>query len=90
MNAANGNRPLEGKLLRDALHELAMITAVADSLRLSLGPLTEEDKAAGAEPLTNEQIQEDLEKITHIATKVAIHHLHALPQEWYAANEAIS
>lgn len=90
MQAANGNRPIEGQALKEILHELASITAISDSLKLSLEPLTDEDRAAGAEPLSNEQINEELEKISRIATQIAILHLHAETEEWYAANDAIA
>lgn len=82
-------RPWEGMYLRDALKKAALITVLADSLRLNLEPLSEEDIALGAEPLTYEQISEDLRNIARIATSLALEEMQATPEEWYAANDAI-
>lgn len=65
------------------------MTAIADSLRYSLEPLTEADRAAGAEPLTKEQIQEELDQISQVVTFIALQDLRAESFEWYAANDAI-
>jgi hypothetical protein len=86
----DAKRPMEGWYLRDALAKLAEICAVADSMRLSLtDPLTEEDIAAGAEPLTAEQMAPDLEKIARLATSLALEELQATSDEWYSANDKI-
>ncbi|WP_146620031.1 hypothetical protein [Acuticoccus sediminis] len=83
------NRPFEGQALKDILHELARINATAGGLRYSLDPITDEDRKAGAEPLTPEQIQEDLTDIMRVLTGVVVNHLRAKPAEWYAANDEI-
>ena len=62
-SSGKGNRPFEGQALEAVLRELALVHATAGSLKLSLDPVSAEDAAAGAEPLTPEQIQEDLEQI---------------------------
>ena len=89
MKPANSNRPIEGQALTNILHELARVNVTIGSLKFDLEPLAEEDIAAGAEPLTSEQVQEELEKIAQIVTTVAIQHLKADPMEWYAANDMI-
>lgn len=86
---ANENRPMADHPLRVTLLALARIDALAGSLRLSLEPLSADDVAAGAEPLTKSQIQEELEMISRIVTTIAIEHLQAEPSEWYAAHDAI-
>ena len=84
-------RPMEGWYLRDALKKLAEVCALADSLRYSITePLTEEDIAAGAEPLEPEAIAEVLEDISRISTSFALDELKATSDEWYAANDKIS
>ena len=85
-----GPRPMEGLYLRDCLKRLAEICALADSMRLSLDPLTDDDIEAGAEPLTPEQMQPDLEMISRLATMLALDEIQATPEEWYAANDAIA
>ena len=82
-------RPMEGWYLRDGLKKLAEICAIADSLRHNLEPLSEEDIAAGAEPLTPEQITPDLERIARLATSLALEELQATTEEWYKANDSI-
>ncbi|WBU61788.1 hypothetical protein [Paracoccus albus] len=82
-------RPMEGLYLRDCLKRLAEISVRADSLRHDLEPLGEDDIAAGAEPLTVEQISEELQGIATLATKIALDDLHATNEEWYAANDKI-
>jgi hypothetical protein len=90
MTDATPKRPMEGWYLRDALAKLAEICAIAGSMRLSLTePLTEDDIAAGAEPLSPEQIVPDLERIGQLATSLAIEELQASAEEWYAANDKI-
>ena len=81
---------MEGWYLRDALKRLAEICATADGLRYELEPLSEDDVAAGAEPLTPEQINEALENISRIATRLALEEMQATPEEWYAANDSIA
>ena len=82
---------MEGWYLRDAMKKLAEICAIADSMRHSLmEPLTEEDIAMGAEPLTPEQMAPDLERIARLATGLALEELQATPEEWYRANDKIS
>ena len=82
-------RPMEGWYLRDGLKKLAEICAIADSLRHNLEPLSEEDIAAGAEPLTPDQIIPDLERIARIATRLALEEMQATTDEWYKANASI-
>ncbi len=82
-------RPMEGWYLRDGLKRLATICAIADGMRYSLEPLSDEDIAAGAEPLTPEQMQEELERISMIATQVALEEMQATSEEWYAANSSV-
>lgn len=82
-------RPMEGWYLRDALKKLALICAHADGLRYELQPLSDQDIAAGAEPLTQEQINEALESIARIATSLALEEMQATKEEWYAANDRI-
>jgi hypothetical protein len=86
----NDNRPLTGQTLKTVLEELARISAAAFSLKMDLEPLSEEEKAGGAEPLTLEQIQQSLEEISYMATTIAICHLRAEPSEWDAATDTIS
>ena len=82
-------RPWEGMYLRDALKKAALISALADSLRFDLEPLSDEDIALGAEPLTYEQISENLQSIARIATSLALEEMQATREEWCAANDAI-
>lgn len=82
-------RPMEGWYLRDGLKKLAEICAIADGLRYSLEPLSEDDIAAGAEPLTPDQIAPDLERIARLATSLALEELQATTEEWYKANDSI-
>lgn len=84
-----GRRPFEGDALAAVLKQLALIDLKATSLKMDLGPLSEEDKAAGAEPLTPEQIAEELEAISVIVTKIVLEHLNVAPEEWYAAHDAV-
>lgn len=82
-------RPMEGLYLRDCLKRLAEISVRADSLRFDLEPLSPEDVAAGAEPLSAEQISKELEDIARLATWIALEDLQATTEEWYAANDSI-
>lgn len=89
MKPANSNRPMEGQALQDILKELATVNVLAMSLKMDLDPLDEEDIALGAEPLTPDQIKEELDKIANIVTRIAILNLKAESAEWYAANDSI-
>lgn len=89
MKPADRIRPLEGIALAAILHQLASVNVVASNLKFDLDPLSEEDIAAGAVPLTPEQFQEELGRISTIVTMIAIEHLKVEPSEWYAANDAI-
>jgi hypothetical protein len=89
MQPANSNRPLEGAALDDILKELAEINVRAMSLKHDLGPLSDEDKALGAEPLTAEQISEELDQIANIVTRIVARNLKATGDEWVDANEDI-
>lgn len=82
-------RPMEGWYLRDCLKKLASISVVADSLRMDLEPLSDEDIAAGAQPLSPEQIQTELEEISRLATSLALDEMKATREEWYEANDKI-
>ena len=82
-------RPMEGWYLRDGLKRLATICAIADGMRYSLEPLSDEEISAGAEPLTPTQMQEELGRIALIATQVALEEMQATSEEWYAANNSI-
>ena len=82
-------RPMEGLYLRDGLKRLAEICVLADSMRYNLEPLSEEDIAAGAEPVTPAQMQDDLRQIARLATLLALEEMQATSEEWYAANDKI-
>ncbi|MEL7258419.1 MAG: hypothetical protein AAFN80_11350 [Pseudomonadota bacterium] len=70
----------------EAVENLALVNTLASSLKFSLeDDLTQEDIAAGAEPLTREQIQAELDKICDLATTIAVLNLKAEPEEWLAA-----
>lgn len=84
------NRPMEGLYLRDGLKKLAEICVLADGLRYSLEPLSAEDIAAGAEPLTPDAMAEDLQRIARLATSLALEEMKATPAEWYEANDKIA
>lgn len=90
MEQPETGRPMEGGYLQDALKKLAEICVIADSLRFDIGPVSEEDSAFGAEPLTLEQIGPELEKITRIAISLALEDIRATTDEWLAAHEAIA
>ncbi|WP_170573535.1 hypothetical protein [Ruegeria atlantica] len=75
----------------EILKELANINAVASSLSMDLeDDLTPEDIAAGAEPLTPEQIQAELKSICSSVTLIALEHLKAEGEEWIAVNDSIA
>lgn len=82
-------RPLEEEALAVFLRELATADAIAWSLSRDLEPPSEEDRAHGAEPLSKEQIQDELAKISKIMETVALYHLRATPGEWGDARLAI-
>lgn len=82
-------RPMEGLYLRDALKKLAEISAIAESMRYSLDPLSEEDIELGAEPLTPDQMMPDLERIFQLVSSFALEELQATSIEWHDANDAI-
>lgn len=88
-NNGKGSRPLEGLALERILKELALVDAIAGSLKLSLEPLSDDDRTAGAEPLTPKQIQDDLDEMMRIITGIVFLHLKAESSEWYAATDAI-
>lgn len=90
MERPETGRPIEGWSLQDALKKLAEICAIADGLRFDVGPVSEVDSALGAAPLTLEQIGPELEKITQIATSLALEDLRATTADWYAAHESIT
>jgi hypothetical protein len=83
------HRPFEGQALADVLHELAAICAAADTLRLSLEPLTDEQVADGLKPLGIVDVQLALEHIRRIAARIALEHVRAEASEWYTARDEI-
>ena len=83
-------RAREGKALTRVLDGLAEIRLTAFSLGESLKPLSDDDCAAVAAPLTMEQIEDGLKKIRLISTLIALMQLNATSQEWLAANELSS
>ncbi len=92
INIATGDdvpRPMEGLYLRDALKRLALINAIATSLRYDLEPLTAEEVELGAEPLDREQISEELNRISEVVTSFALEELRAKPDEWLKACDSI-
>ena len=84
-----GSRPLQGKALEEILRQLAEISAIAFSLKHDLSPLSPEDIQSGAEPLSQEQIQDSLDEIQTMITVLARKDLGATSEEWYAANDGI-
>jgi hypothetical protein len=79
-------RTLSEQQYRTALETLARVSAVAFSLRENLTPLTPEDIAAGAEPLSQEQVHEALDAIANEMTVLALDTLGATREEWFAAD----
>lgn len=82
-------RPLEEEALELILRELATIRVASWSLSRDLEPLTDDERACGAEPISKEQIQEELASITRIVDSIALRHLRADPREWSDACLAI-
>lgn len=74
---------------RKALNELAEVSAIAFSLKHDLSPLSQEDIQAGAEPLSQGQIQESLDDIQNRIAITVLRTLGAKPEEWYAANDGV-
>ena len=89
MKNGHSTRPFEGEALAAVLKQLALIDVRASSLKMNLEPLSEEDKAAGAEPLTSEQIADELEAISRLVTGIVLEHLNVAPAEWYAAHDTV-
>ncbi|MDQ0324076.1 hypothetical protein QO002_006283 [Pararhizobium capsulatum DSM 1112] len=89
IEAANANRPFQGKALAAVLRDLAQINAIALSLKYDLAPLSENDKALGMQPLAPTQISRELEHIAAIVTRIVLEHLKAESNEWYEANDQI-
>jgi hypothetical protein len=89
MQPANSNRPLDGQTLTELVNDLATVHTIAWSLSHNLEPPSEEDRAAGAEPLSKEQIQVDLAKICRTVESIALHRLKVEPGEWSDALLAI-
>lgn len=86
---SNDDRPLKGEALESVLEQLAEISALAFSLKHELSPLTPEDIQAGAEPLSQGQIQEYLDDIQVRILLLAKEDLMATTEEWYAANDKV-
>ncbi|EAQ23222.1 hypothetical protein [Roseovarius sp. 217] len=82
-------RPLNGKALKVILEQLAEVSAIAFALKHDLEPLTPEDIQAGAEPLSQGQIQDSLDEIQTMITNLARVALKATSEEWGAANDGI-
>lgn len=82
-------RPFEGQELHNILKELAYANVIAGTMKSSLDPLSEDDVAMGAEPLTPDQIKADLDKIMDVLAKVAVLYLKATREEWQAADDEI-
>lgn len=82
-------RPLNGEALQSILDQLAEISSIAFSLKHELSPLSPEDIQAGAEPLSQGQIQEYLDDIQIRIVMLAKEDLKATSEEWYAANDKI-
>ena len=80
---------IDGVTFAVTLSKLALVNALSGSLKIDLEPLDPEDVAAGAEPLSLEQIQIELEKICQTVTEIAVVHLGASTAEWYAANDSV-
>jgi ATP phosphoribosyltransferase regulatory subunit HisZ len=80
---------MKGEQLANILDQLAEISAIAFSLKYELEPLTPEDIQAGAEPLSQDQIQGSLDKIQSMITMLAMIDLKATREEWYAANNGV-
>ena len=72
------------------LSKLALIHALAWSLKHDLDPLSPEDASAGAEPLSAEQIQAELDRICELISQVALQDLKATGDEWLEATDSIA
>jgi hypothetical protein len=83
------NCPDEGQALTDILHDLATICGIAETLRMSLEPLSAEEVADGMEALTTADIQHELRHINSLATRIALEGLRAEASEWYAVNNGV-
>lgn len=83
------DRPLKGDRLQAILEQLAEISNIAFSLKEELSPLTPEDIQAGAEPLSQGQIQGSLDEIQTMITMLALQDLRATREGWYAANDQV-
>jgi len=82
-------RTLSEDQFKQALETLAKVSATAFSLREDLMPLTLDDLAIGAEPLSREQIKGELDSISNDLTLLALETLGASREEWYAANDTV-
>ena len=82
-------RTISDTKFQKALSELAEVSAIAFSLKHDLSPLSQEDIQAGAEPLTQGQIQGSLDDIQNRIALIVLQTLGAAPEEWYAANDSV-
>ena len=82
-------RQISDSDFRKALNELAEVSTIAFSLKHDLSPLSQEDIQAGAEPLTQGQIQESLDDIQNRIALVVLKTLGATAEEWHAANDTV-
>jgi hypothetical protein len=82
-------RALSEDRFKQALETLAKVSASAFSLREDLAPLSPEDIANGAEPLSQEQINQALDSISNDLTLLALETLGATREEWFAANDTV-
>nr|WP_314089421.1 hypothetical protein [uncultured Shinella sp.] len=89
MSVDEGKRPFDGYALHAVLQELATINVLAFGLKHDLEPLSAEDIEAGAEPLTPAQIQDDLEIIQTVVTRIVVEHLRASTEEWVTATDTM-
>lgn len=89
MNEHPFERAAMGADRAEAIRNLALINAIASSLKFSMEPLTQEDLDAGAEPINADQIQESMDEICDLVTAIALQQLKAEPEEWISANDQI-
>lgn len=87
--AVQKKREIDAQAFDRILQRLAEISASAFSLQYDLKPLSAEEIEAGAEPLTQDQIQEPLEEIQNTISILVLTDLGASAEEWYAANDRI-
>ncbi len=66
-----------------------MVHATAWSLKQDLDPLASDDAAAGAEPLSSEQIQNELDEICELISQIALEDLKVTGPEWIEAVDSI-